>query len=358
MIKFLENVFLTKKETLINSEVIQKDFETELKELMDKISVSVGNNSEIEALYEEVKLFNLENLDLKEKIEKLKNLGLVNTPSVKVKEKELEEAVKDKHKSIEDKKAEIKSLEEEQEKIKHYALKYPSYKYIPKKEFLNILNKYNLVMGEAFMYSREIPDRAVNIVSSFKKEIEESEVVLNLAPDYGGRQFGCKFEVKSVSKIKELKDSVENGGYYDSNGYAVRKQEMLKMYNDKLENFTYKLSKFKMVAPKDHFEVPKLKLRDVVRDTWNYIEEKLETEVSICTTQDGIITFDLKELNKGLGEFRKVLDPIAVLCVNDFCNKSEYDNSHDYQHVFDGVIILDAWDEEANIPEIKNNLLN
>lgn len=223
MIKFLENVFLTKKETLINSEVIQKDFETELKELMDKISVSVGNNSEIEALYEEVKLFNLENLDLKEKIEKLKNLGLVNTPSVKVKEKELEEAVKDKHKSIEDKKAEIKYLEEEQKKIKHYALKYPSYKYIPKKEFLNILNKYNLVMVEAFMYSREIPDRAVNIVSSFKKEIEESEVVLNLAPDYGGRRFGCKFKVKSVSKIKELKDFVENSGCYDSNEYSVRK---------------------------------------------------------------------------------------------------------------------------------------
>ena len=204
------------------------------------------------------------------------------------------------------------------------------------------------------MYAREIPDRAVNIVSNFKKEIEDSEVVLNLAPNYEGKAFSCKFEVKSVSRLKESVDFVENN--YEK--YSVHKQEMLKMYNDRLENFTYKLSKFKMVAPKDHFEVPKLKLRDVVRDTWNYDEKKLEEDISICTTQDGIITFDLEELNKGLGEIKKVLDPIAVLCVNDFCNKSKYDNSHDYQHMFDGVIILDAWDEEANIPEIKNNLLN
>ena len=89
-------------------------------------------------------------------------------------------------------------------------------------------------------------------------------------------------------------------------------------------------------------------------------EFKDDEEVSICVTKDGIITFDLTELNKGLGKIQRVKDPIALLCVNDFCRPIDgnYKNSFDYQHNFDGVIILDAWDEEANIPEIKNNLLN
>ena len=59
-------------------------------------------------------------------------------------------------------------------------------------------------------------------------------------------------------------------------------------------------------------------------------------------------------------KIQKIKYPIALLCVNDFCRTIDgnYNNSHDYQHKFDGVIILYAWDEEANIPEIKNNLLN
>ena len=168
MIKFLDKLLSPKKETLINSEVIQKEFEVELHELMNKISINVESDSEIESLYEEVKNFNLDNLDLKEKIEKLKSLGLVNTPSVKIKEKELQEAIEEKQNLISEKKKEIEFLKSEKEMIKHYNLKYPSYKYIPKREFLNILEKYNLVMGEAFMYAREIPDRAVNIISNFK----------------------------------------------------------------------------------------------------------------------------------------------------------------------------------------------
>ena len=116
-----------------------------------------------------------------------------------------------------------------------------------------------------------------------------------------------------------------------------------------------------MVAPKDHFEVPKLNYEKLVRASWNLVKQfKDDEEVSICITKDGIITFDLTELNKGLGKIQKIKDPIALLCVNDFCRPIDgnYKNSFDYQHKFDGVIILDAWDEEANIPEIKNNLLN
>ena len=112
MIKFLDKLLSPKKEEkVINSEVIQKEFEAELHELMNKISINVESDSEIEKLYEEIKNFNLDNLDLKEKIEKLKSLGLVNTPSVKIKEKELQEAVEEKQKLISEKKKEIEFLE-------------------------------------------------------------------------------------------------------------------------------------------------------------------------------------------------------------------------------------------------------
>lgn len=358
MIKFLDKLLSPKKETLINSEVIQKEFEAELHELMNKISINVESDSEIEKLYEEIKNFNLDNLDLKEKIEKLKSLGLVNTPSVKIKEKELQEAIEEKQNLISDKKKEIEFLKSEKEMIKHYNLKYPSYKYIPKREFLNILEKYNLVMGEAFMYAREIPDRAVNIISNFKQEIEDSEVVVSIVPDYSSFNYENKLKIESVKHLKELRDFTANREDF----WALKgRNEMLDMYDKQLNNYEFKLSKFKMVAPKDHFEVPKLNYEKLVRASWNLNKEfKDDEEVSICITKDGIITFDLTELNKGLGKIQKIKDPIALLCVNDFCRPSDgnYKNSFDYQHKFDGVIILDAWDEEANIPEIKNNLLN
>ena len=359
MIKFLDKLISPKKEErIINSEVIQKEFEAELHELMNKISINVESDSEIESLYEEVKNFNLDNLDLKEKIEKLKSLGLVNTPSVKIKEKELQEAIEEKQKLISEKKREIEFLKSEKKMIKHYNLKYPSYKYIPKREFLNILEKYNLVMGEAFMYVREIPDRAVNIISNFKDEIEDSEVVVSIVPNYRSSNYENKLEIKSVKHLKKLRDFTSNSGDF----WALkRRNEMLEIYDKQLNNYEFKISKFKMVAPKDHFEVPKLNYEKLVRDSWNLKKEfKDDEEVSICITKDGIITFDLTELNKGLGKIQKIKDPIALLCVNDFCRpiNGNYDNSYDYQHKFDGVIILDAWDEEANIPEIKNNLLN
>lgn len=360
MIKFLDKLLSPKKEEkIINSEVIQKEFEAELHELMNKISINVESDSEIESLYEEIKNFNLDNLDLKEKIEKLKSLGLVNTPSVKIKEKELQEAIEEKQNLISEKKKEIEFLKSEKEMIKHYNLKYPSYKYIPKREFLNILEKYNLVMGEAFMYAKEIPDRAVNIISNFKDEIEDSEVGVKIVPDYSSSNYENKLEIKSVKHTKELRDWVAN-----HNGYLNRegdRSEMLNRYDRQLNNYEFKLSKFKMVAPKDHFEVPKLNYEKLVRASWNLVKQfKDDEEVSICITKDGIITFDLTELNKGLGKIQRIKDPIALLCVNDFCRPIDgnYKNSFDYQHKFDGVIILDAWDEEANIPEIKNNLLN
>ena len=75
---------------------------------------------------------------------------------------------------------------------------------------------------------------------------------------------------------------------------------------------------------------------------YSYVKD--DEEVSICVTKDGIITFDLTELNEGLGKIQRVKDPIALLCVNDFCRPIDgnYKNSFDYQHNFDGVIILDA----------------
>lgn len=240
MIKFLDKLISPKKEErIINSEVIQKEFEAELHELMNKISINVESDSEIESLYEEVKNFNLDNLDLKEKIEKLKSLGLVNTPSVKIKEKELQEAIEEKQNLISEKKKEIEFLKSEKEMIKHYNLKYSSYKYIPKREFLNILEKYNLVMGEAFMYAKEIPDRAVNIISNFKQEIEDSEVVVKIVPDYSASNYENKLKIESVKHIKELRDFVANhNGYLDREG---DRSEMLNMYDRQLNNYEFKI---------------------------------------------------------------------------------------------------------------------
>lgn len=357
----------TTPDNFINSKVIQKSFDEELAEIINSLGLIGQRNQEIEDLENKIKLFRLDNDELISSAEKLKEVGLINIPSVTQTLREFEHEINVKEGQIKQIKFDIEEKKKMNEMIAHYNLKFPGYKFIPKKEFLKVLEKYNLVMGEASMYCKEIPTKAVNIIHGYKDYIKKGEKKNIICFDHRGNG-----EVKSIEKvIKERGDMMSSMENYKNESYRVytgSRQSMLdfckreiEKYDNMIKENLIKTSPLKMVAPKDHFTIPTIDLTE----GYSYsLIEKLShlnlSSVSLCTMKDNIITFDFEKLGKGLGEIRKVLDPIALLTVNDFgYNDVTLENNlASAQHSFDGVIILDAWDEEANIPEIKNENLN
>lgn len=357
----------TTPDNFVNSKVIQKSFDEELAEIINSLELTGQRNQEIEELENKIKLFRLDNDELISSAEKLKEVGLINTPSVTQTLREFEHEISVKEGQIKQIKFDIEEKKKMNEMIAHYNLKFPGYKFIPKREFLKVLEKYNLVMGEASMYCKEIPTKAVNIIHGYKEYIKNGEKKNIIYFDHRGNG-----GVKSVERIIEKRDNMiasaekfENGTYKN---YTGSLQESInfclkeaKKYDDMLKKNVIKTSPLKMVAPKDHFTIPTIDLTE----GYSYsLVEKLThldlSSISLCTMKDNIITFDFEKLGKGLGEIKKVLDPIALLAVNDFgYNDVVLENDlASAQHSFDGVIILDAWDEEANIPEIRNENLN
>lgn len=357
----------TTPDNFINSKVIQKSFDEELKDIINSLELTGQRNQEIEDLENKIKLFRLDNNELISSAEKLKEVGLVNTPSVVQTLREFEHEISVKEGQIKQIKFDIEEKKKMNDMIAHYNLKFPGYKFIPKKEFLKVLEKYNLVMGEASMYCKEIPTKAVNIIHGYKDYIKKGEKKNVICFDHRGNG-----EVKSLEKVMEEREYMMSSmeKYKDGtfNTYGSSRQDMVdfckrdvEKYDNMIKENLIKTSPLKMVAPKDHFTIPTINLTE----GYSYsLVEKLShlnlSSISLCTMKDNIITFDFEELGKGLGEIKKVLDPIALLTVNDFgYNDVTLENDlASAQHSFDGVIVLDAWDEEANIPEIKNENLN
>ena len=355
-------------DNIINSKVVQKSFDEELSEIINSLELTGKRNLEIEELEDRIKKFRLDNDELISSTNKLKEVGLINTPSVAQTLREFENEIHVKEGQIKQIKFDIKEKKKMNEMISHYNLKFPGYKFIPKKEFLKVLEKYNLVMGEASMYCKEIPKKAVDIVHGFRGYIKDNTV-----------NFYWEGDIRKVYTEDFLKNNLEKvkKPWGEMDEWERRTSMLFPMETSNYSVILEKgpnlsLTPLKMVAPKDHFTIPTMDFSDYVRKSrrgsFAFSSQAEEYErvleesknINICKMDGNIITYDFSKAQKTLGEFKKVLDPIALLMVNDFGynNVKKLNDVAEAQHSFDGVIILDAWDEEANIPEIKNENWN
>lgn len=396
-----------KTTNIINSKFIRRDIDKTFADLLKEYDLIPNFNKEIDNANNRIKKLNLEkdnfeeeNSKLLQKIKDLKALGLENTPSVRVKEKEIEALKKefdDKvlkiNEEIRNIKQEIKQKEDLQKLTKEYAIKYPGYKFVSEDVMLDIMKKYNLVSGETFLYSKEIPDENLSIINNFKDIVEKSKV------DYVVRAESY-YHSDGVSKIKVNK---VNNDIYKS-PYLRYKQQFndttskvefnWQYYRDKTlryrehidtANATYD-SIYKVIDKLFPIEENKILYRDALRYEFlrndyenKYLRDKRkayqDTKYSKVIGKYSIS--DLKIIapkshfrqpvvNGGLGDIdlfilnpetrcyeyneekikahnkkvKEVLDPIATLIVPG------------------GRIIMTAWDEEAKIPEIQNTNLN
>jgi len=308
-------------EKVITSKDIQEDLHKSFEDVMKEFGLKESKETEIENLENKLKTFKKENEEVYSKIETLQNLGLTSTPSVV---KSLE-ALKNKEHDIKSKVFEIETEISKAEKLKNlvynYSLKYPCYKFIDNTTMFKIMEKYDLVLGDAFMYGREIPTENLEIINYFTSEIKESEEVMQLkAHSYSGRNVSYNFDKKEVSTKDE---NILMDDFYLQKLHYVGITSVVK---------EFKVSKFKIVAPENHFIIPTYHIADYQGDYKNVPLLSLDVNRKY--------KFDIRELEKIEAKKREVLDPIACLEVEG------------------GYIIMTAWDKEAEIPEIKNNILN
>lgn len=279
--------------------------------LLEQHEDNSSRDLEIEELKSKIKSFKKDNKVIYDKIEKLKAVGLTNTPSYTktlLKLQEEESFLKSKIRDIE---SLVKAANDVKNYKAEYLLKYPSYTFISKKAMIDIMKKYNLVLGDAFLYSKEIPENSLNIISNFSEEIQKSNKTLYLCLKYSNRSYRY---------------------YY----YFIDEKEYNKCApEDIIVHRKFTISKFKMIAPKSHFEIPTIKIpTDIMMDDG-------ETYPVFELNKDNIyVKSEFERLNKDIGKMQEVLDPIAVL------------------EVPGGYIIMDAWDEEAKIPELNRQSLN
>ena len=315
-----------KNEPLVNSEVIKRDINLSFEKILGQFEINLSKQSEIDNLKSKLESYKKDNSSIYIKIENLKAVGLINTPTAKMRLAQLEgdeKRIKNKVLAIEDS---IKEAQNMKKIIAEYNLKYPGYKFVPRSVMVDIMKRYNLVMGEAFTYAKEIPDDSLSIISNFKVEIEKTKETYELISIYDSYYFERLPKVQKVDNTSEA-FWLREQSMYDAGMRGPISKKIAQ----------YELSNFKMVAPESHFSIPTMpKIRSYI-DRSNFEEKDLPV---FTLNNDRVFEFNNRALEKINKKNREVLDPIACLEVKQ------------------GYIVMCAWDEEAEIPEIMNENLN
>ena len=315
-----ESNILQKEEKIITSKDIQEDLYKSFEDVIKDFGLKESKETEIIKLQSKLDNFKTENIEVYNKIETLQNLGLTSTPSVVKSLQTLKDREAKINAEVETINKEIQEAETLKNLISEYSLKYPFYKFIDEKTMFNIMEKYDLVLGDAFMYGREIPNDNLQIINYFTSEIKDSEEIMQLIGEY--------FSMGNTHYCFSKKEKVVVDKSFNEQDYYLQ----MSFNHKKTVVEEFKVSKFKIVAPETHFIIP-------THETVDF--RGVHKDVPILSLgSDRKYKFDLRELEKIEAKKREVLDPIACLEVEG------------------GYIIMTAWDKEAEIPEIKNNMLN
>ena len=280
--------------TVVTSEVIKMDMNHSVEKLLKEVGIVEKSTEQIGELRDKISRFREANASLIKKADNLIDFGFGNTPTARNKAK------------IEGEVSSLKSrILHLQEKISEheylnaldarYKLEFPTYKFIPRGTMIEIMHKYDLILGETCVYGKEIPNYAITIMEMFKKQIQRVEYYIDKRFSRGNLTY-----------------------------FSVRLSESV--LGEKKVN--YVKSNLKIIAPESHFVNEMIETNGIRVPQFIVHPETREFEINV------------DKLNELVRQNTEVLDPILALEVEG------------------GFIVLHAWDEEALIPEIQNPFLN
>lgn len=324
--KPIEQVMSTSKVTF---DVIQNTIKEEIEKVTKNIEQIDEKDIKIKLLIEQLEAFKKDNELIYKKINDLKSVGLVNTPSSKELLSKLQNRELDISYKISEIKDEIKKIKNINDAIKKYALEYPSFKFIDTKTFTDILKKYSLVLGDSSLYCKEIPDNVLSNIVKFKDKINASKKYIHVIERY---DTSFRYRQQSFHIISHSSELYNNGfPNYFSNDFNINERSIYK----------YCKTDLVIAAPLNHFN------NEIVRLM------KLEDKGSSHTVNIPVFT-----VNENTREF--VVDQTALdtLTASNNTISKQIDDPIACLRVPEGFIIIDAWDKEALIPELNRENLN
>lgn len=203
------------------------------------------------------------------------------------------------------------TAKDERELIMRYAVKYPLYKFIKEDKVKLICEKYNLVKAPIDRYKGFVPEKCVQEMEKFKKNIKKEDI-----PDNFMKIIKYRHEIVDKPGIELLKKLYPDG--WIPTNLSNNDRSMVK--HDKIDNHQY-----------DFVSVEEC-------------EEKINDGWEICAPEKDIDTNSLKR--NGFSFFKtnikriEIKDPVVL------------------QPVKGGYLIITAWGDEASDPLVLNETLN
>jgi hypothetical protein len=248
------------------------------------------NNNKLKLISNEVDELKLSNSEIIGKGNLLSKYGFTNTPSGKLNEQLGVE--------IYNKESDIRYREYTHNLIKKYAFQYPDYKFVTDNVFNSVREKYNLYTGTPKSYIKEIPNSNLEELDRFMVMDEKDKPYHLVDYDY--------YPTSEIIPVKDVKgvrvDLLENIGtklFTGTLSECIKEKKKLKVTSSSLMGIAQEISIINITAPLNHFDLRKKRIEG--REIVDYVVE----------------------------------DPIITKKVDG------------------GYIIITAWDEEAEIPEIK-----
>ena len=201
------------------------------------------------------------------------------------------------HSKTAEKKKQIDLQQSEIELTKKYSLEFPMYKFVPERIFKEVRDNYDLYTAEPSRYIKEIPSKNVEEIKNFMPLAKEKWEVREVLTHSLPTIFGGGMDFREVTFSLET--------FYSEDDARVFLKENQPHMGSRARLRLSKIDTFQITAPIDHFNLNNVEIMG------REIREKIQ-----------------------------VLDPIVTHKVDG------------------GYIIVSVWDKEAEIPEIKNNILN
>ena len=277
----------TGSKKVITTDVIRGDMDSSIDTMM----------SEVETLVKTVEAIEKPNENLMDRGNRMKSIGFTNTPSAK--KTEVVEI------RTESKRNTIKTLKTEMVLVAEYAIKYPTYKFVPTSVMVKVMKKYGLFLGKPKWYAKDIPEKNLQDIERFEAWEGAPKWFVHYRPP-----LRPSFSSVGSARIhREVDPEVLIAGTFDECGNYASERNGSGFGLELGGYYRVVKNEYRIAAPIDHFDFGKDRV---------HIDEKT------------------RKISKEI----ELKDPIVFVRVKG------------------GALVVTAWDEEAEDIDIINPIMN
>lgn len=228
-------------------------------------------------------------------VSKMKELGFVNSESVKQAEKKQTASIKSK---------------EMAERVMYYKRQYPFLKFLTEDKLDEICDKYGLIYAPVVRYKKDVPKKNLEEISSVQKLSDKDAYDVFYVMERANRDFNTQNTKENIDRVKSFKfQNNPTSDKYSAIREFENKDDINFLYLDDCTFTEFNQSGLFIGAPKSHFNT------------------------------------------KGLSSHKKGFFNTSIV-------KKEVKDPIVFRYVKGGIQVLSKWGDEAEDAELVNEILN